>query len=278
MSVHQFAVEGNLKGLINLRLEGYDWTTQVSLVAAKHGHLHIIQHMYKHRLLLNTEVCVVAAANDHLPILRFWHEHGCEWVEQTSRAAVKRQQFECLQYCVENGCPMTEDCICIAVSLHRLDIVTYLDSKGCEWGTRAVLDSVLYNNAECFDFLVSTGKQFDTAIIWNQLSQTMINLSHYFTRMKMVQTLLAFHPLLPISKEFNNFVLGCKHLLTMSILDKEVWLRVYLFNNIEHIHQHMLPTLYMYKQRLNLLKEYALVEGDGLIPNHVIRYIVCEYL
>ena len=270
------ASEGRLDDLIQMHSTGIQWTVDVVNMAAMYDHMNIIQYVFDHMLPWDTNTTFNAAASGNLAILQFTHEHGCEWNEQATAIASRQGHLDCLKYCVEHGCPIGYNSMIQCIQRHNLTVLKYLHSIGCEWNHNCVFDSVIFGSNECFEYLVTNGCPFNVRTIWCQLINTMSNLSLYFTRLPMVKLLVQLG--YDIGDQFDFFLKALKSYLTDDILDTEVWLRQFLLSNKQLIPKQKLPVIYRYEDKLRLLKQYAFVEGDNLIPNHVIRYIVCEYL
>ena len=53
----------------------------------------------------NRDTCIVAAKAGHLEVLQWLRENGCPWDEMTCEYAAKEGHLEVLQWARANGCP-----------------------------------------------------------------------------------------------------------------------------------------------------------------------------
>jgi hypothetical protein len=77
-------------------------------LAAKNGHLHILEYLVERKYdEYSAYACYYAAENGHLDCLKYLHETAkAPWDSMSVYYAHKNNQPECLQYLLDNDCPL----------------------------------------------------------------------------------------------------------------------------------------------------------------------------
>ena len=66
----------------------------------------------------NRDTCIVAAKAGHLEVLQWLRESGCPWDERTCEHALDGEHREAFCWARHYGCPMSEDAF-LQAKLHR---------------------------------------------------------------------------------------------------------------------------------------------------------------
>ena len=92
--------------LVDLYFAGLIQPRRVNLLefGAKHGVLEYCE-IGLVRGNLKIRVCIIAAKHGHLEVLQWAREHGCPWNEWTCARAAQNGHLEVLQWALDNGCP-----------------------------------------------------------------------------------------------------------------------------------------------------------------------------
>jgi len=99
------ARNGHLKLLQWAREHGCPWNEWTCWKAAEGGHLEVLQWAREHHCPWDEWTCWKAAEGGHLEVLQWAREHHCPWNEWTCRKAAEEGHLEVLQWARENGCP-----------------------------------------------------------------------------------------------------------------------------------------------------------------------------
>jgi len=78
---------------------------KLTTVAARDGHLKLLQWASEHHCPWDVRTCRKAAEGGHLEVLQWSREHHCPWDERTCKAAARGGHVEVLQWSREHGCP-----------------------------------------------------------------------------------------------------------------------------------------------------------------------------
>ena len=81
----------------------------------------------------NSRVTEMAARGGHLEVLQWAREHGCPWHKGTTYAAAFWGHLEVLQWVREHGCPWHEWTTCAAAREGHLDVLQWVVDNGCLW-------------------------------------------------------------------------------------------------------------------------------------------------
>jgi len=76
----------------------------VSLIAARHGNLAVLQWLKEHEYQWNRWICTTAAENGHLDVLKYLHENHMTLYPMLSYSAALNGHLDIVKYLHENGC------------------------------------------------------------------------------------------------------------------------------------------------------------------------------
>jgi hypothetical protein len=94
-------------------------------LAAKGGHLEVLQWAREHGCHWDAWTCSKAARGGHLETLKWAREHGCPWNEFTCYKAAQGGYLVVLQWAIENGCHWNKS-ICCAAAGHHVEVLQWL--------------------------------------------------------------------------------------------------------------------------------------------------------
>eukprot|EP00611_Tribonema_gayanum_P022733 TRINITY_DN462_c0_g1_i1.p1 TRINITY_DN462_c0_g1~~TRINITY_DN462_c0_g1_i1.p1 ORF type:complete len:398 (-),score=41.53 TRINITY_DN462_c0_g1_i1:803-1996(-) len=173
LSLIQWAVQNGLKrsmarcscirrgDLTGLRLLDTEtsflfWQPEHTYVAARQGHLAVLQWLHANSCPWDSQTCSEAAAGGHLAVLQWLRSRGCPWFSWTCAAAAGGGHLEVLQWartcrwlpvergdmqqgCSEgtprgaNGCPWDENVCLQAAGGGHLELLQWARANGCQW-------------------------------------------------------------------------------------------------------------------------------------------------
>jgi hypothetical protein len=81
----------------------YKLSTEACDLAAKIGHLDVLQYARVQRCHWSTNTCSAAAGGGHLEVLQWLRSQGCPWDEETCSFAARYGHFDILKWAYENG-------------------------------------------------------------------------------------------------------------------------------------------------------------------------------
>lgn len=102
---------GNLQLLIRLYEKKFHWNITAYAVAARKGHIHILQWLKEIGCIWNESVCGNAASGGQLAALQWLKENGCPWNHTTCISAAISGHLGILQWLRENDCPWNKNYI-----------------------------------------------------------------------------------------------------------------------------------------------------------------------
>ena len=106
-----------------LRLED----SNTIMAAARHGHLEVIQYLYKNGCRWDPESCPETTANvarhGHLEVMKYLHANGCPWHPNATGGAAQYGHLDVLKYLHENGCPWSHSATLLASINGHLDVI-----------------------------------------------------------------------------------------------------------------------------------------------------------
>jgi hypothetical protein len=74
------------------------WNEKICCLAARNGHLHILQYAHANGCPWDKRTCQFAAANGHLHILQYAHINGCPWDASACASAAENGHLAVLQW------------------------------------------------------------------------------------------------------------------------------------------------------------------------------------
>jgi len=130
-----------LKWAINKK---YPCRSDVSHIAARQGHLHILQYIRTVKEFPWKEwthfSCFFAAQGGHLEILQWLHDQECPWDKKTCQIAAQEGHLPILKWLLKEGCPWNKiDCIEAAIEYNQLVILQWIRGSYCPWPFTFVL-------------------------------------------------------------------------------------------------------------------------------------------
>jgi len=153
LKVEEFVV--SVERLAWAKANGCPWISRTCSLAAKDGHLAVLQWARAHDCLWETfeldrlpncsrttGTCERATEGGHLAVLQWARENGCPWTEFNVNArAAAGGHLAVLQWLLENDCPWLEDleydddedCCALAALGGHLETLKWLRGHGCPW-------------------------------------------------------------------------------------------------------------------------------------------------
>jgi hypothetical protein len=122
------------------RQNGYPWSEQTCVFAAKGGHLEVLKYLHESGCPWNADTCTKAAEGGHLNVLKWLRENGCLWNTWTCLGAAKGGHLDVLKYLHENLCPWNSWACGAAALGGHLEVLKYLHENGCPWGDASFRD------------------------------------------------------------------------------------------------------------------------------------------
>jgi len=117
-------------------------------IAARRGHVHILQWLADHDYALHGEVCEAAAQKGHQHVLCWLRARGCPWDARCCAAAASRGDIDMLLWLRANGCP-EDGSACASAIMNRCfatadwcrnngftwdeSVYTHMARRGLEW-------------------------------------------------------------------------------------------------------------------------------------------------
>ena len=104
-------------------------------VAAKHGHLELVQWLVQEQGWGKAakDVVMHTAAGGNLEVVQWLKTKGCTWGEFTCMAAATFGKLEILQWLRANGCPWDELTCENAVRNYHVEVLRWARENGCPW-------------------------------------------------------------------------------------------------------------------------------------------------
>lgn len=138
------AKAGNAGCLKYAHEQGGQITARDCEFAVKGGHLACVKYMIacSTQGTINekssTWLCDVAARLGHLHVLQYLHSIGCPTATLTMSHAVLSNHIECLKFLHNSGCAFGPTVLYSAVHSGSIDCVKYLHQHGCPWGAETL--------------------------------------------------------------------------------------------------------------------------------------------
>ena len=128
------AKHGSLPALLYLCSVNCVLTEWVSVIAAEHGHLHIIEWADRNGSPWNLHACTLAARNGHLHVMQWARTtHGCEWSHIACETAARNAQLHILQWAHESGYQLSVRVCAAAAENGHLHVLKWAHKNGCPW-------------------------------------------------------------------------------------------------------------------------------------------------
>ncbi len=128
--------------------------------ATLNGHLNCLKLLVRHRVfpLPNDFICRVAARGGHLNILEWARENGCRLGEETFSAAASGGHLDCLKWLRKCGCLFNTTNTCSnAASGGHLDCLKWLRECGCLLNTNTCSNAASGGHLDCLKWLRENG-------------------------------------------------------------------------------------------------------------------------
>ena len=141
-SVCQLAAKGgHLDVLQWVRLNGCPWDAETCVAAAMGGHREVLQWLHMNGCPWNDRTCVGAARSGHLGMLQWARENGCPWNKETCSTAAMHGHLEVMQWACANGCPWHEMTCVFAANGGQLGVLQWAIENGCPWNWNECMSS-----------------------------------------------------------------------------------------------------------------------------------------
>jgi hypothetical protein len=153
-----------------------------SLMAARFGHVNILERFYQIKFHIDATTCCEAAEQGQLAVLQLLHANAHEWHEKTYLQAVKAGRLNVVQWLSEHGCTydvgtmtitaaycghisildwlldqndtqLDADHMHIAAVGGQLLMCQHLRSIGCAWDTHACSSAAVYGHQDVLQYL-----------------------------------------------------------------------------------------------------------------------------
>lgn len=103
----------------------------LSVLAAKNGHLAMLDLLLSKGCPMNEDTFVEAAMSGNMEMMEFLLKAGCPWGKRTCSAAAGSGRLEVLRWARENGCPW-DDMTCLsAAASGNVDVLQWVVQNGC---------------------------------------------------------------------------------------------------------------------------------------------------
>ncbi len=156
---------GYLDLLIYFKKQGYQLPKNICFIAAKYGHLsileYVIKNLNKRTYILDGSVTRIAAKYNHLECLKYVCENDCEWSEEACDAAANNGRLECLKYLHENECPWDEHSCVMAAENGHLECLKYLHENVCPWNMASCISAARNGHLHILKYIYENGCPFD---------------------------------------------------------------------------------------------------------------------
>src|SRR5690606_7495947 len=109
--------------------------------AASRGHVPCLDWLYNHYgMTIPDDMCEVAAKCGHLHVLQWARKNRVPW-RSSALMAVMYGQLNILQWCMDNGAmEYPDNDLCYwAAKIGRLDILKFLRERDCPWDSLVVI-------------------------------------------------------------------------------------------------------------------------------------------
>ena len=133
------------------------WTFFACNAAAEHGHLQCLKYLHTEGCEWYEETCAAAAKGGQLTCLIYAHNQGCPWDRHTCSAAITANRLNCLKYALENGCSCNEMTAALAAEYGRLEYLRMLHKHHCPWNERVCERAAAGNHLSCLQYAHEQG-------------------------------------------------------------------------------------------------------------------------
>jgi hypothetical protein len=129
---------GRLEILQYFKQKGYAWSAKTCVLAAKGGHLLLLQWMrapkdHWGQCPWDERTCTAAAENGHIHILQWARANACDWNEDTCTQAAEYGHLHILKWARANGCDWSEWTCSVAAGNGHLHVLQWARANGCDW-------------------------------------------------------------------------------------------------------------------------------------------------
>jgi len=125
-----------------------DPSNKACLLAARHGHLHVLEWQKSTSQELSAYITVEAAKGGHTNVMRWaktreraWGEHECIWNESVCAEAAHGGHLDALQWARANGCPWDAMTCTDAAIRGHLHVVQWAVANGCPYDAAGVAEA-----------------------------------------------------------------------------------------------------------------------------------------
>lgn len=161
------AIGGHLDILKWLRRKDFRLYNTAAEIAARHGHLHIIQYMIETGVRVREEwVCNEAARGGHLKILQWLKEIGIGSENENYRyavpAAAGKGDLQMLKWLKENGAQLNAPACAAAAGKGNFHILRWLRKNGCPWYAITISQAARYGHLNIIQYARRNGCPWDS--------------------------------------------------------------------------------------------------------------------
>ncbi|AJF97290.1 ankyrin repeat protein [Pandoravirus inopinatum] len=122
---------------------------EVAEVAARAGHIHVLDHVVDFARYVVPSLCRNAAGAGQLETLVHLRQRGARWDKETFEAAADSGHLGVFQYLYENGCPREDWVVtCRLAAKGHAHLVDYALEHGLEWSSQADYAAALGNHLD----------------------------------------------------------------------------------------------------------------------------------
>lgn len=106
---------------------------RIFFATARAGHMEQLQWLYLHgHFDWSTETCAWAARGGQLEVLKWLHKHGCPWDWETCAAAAYAGHLQVLKWAREQGCDWNIWTYNYALVGEQLEVLEWIKRNGCD--------------------------------------------------------------------------------------------------------------------------------------------------
>ena len=127
------AKDGHLSILQLLRTHNTPWDEKTCANAAGGGHLELLQWARDHEAPWDWCVCAYAAGGGHLELLQWARSQECPWGEDACAFAALGGHLEVLQWAREHGASWTYNTCAFAAGGRHLELLRWAHARGAPW-------------------------------------------------------------------------------------------------------------------------------------------------
>lgn len=147
-----------------LHAQNCPWTTHIPNIAARSGHVAILEWSIRELgCSLNRGTCVLAAAHGQFQVLQWCIQQKPEFLKDAwiCAAAAQEGELEIIQWLRGKGCLWNETTCSNAAAGGHFELLKWVRSQGCPWDERTALSAKLYGHSEILFWAIQRGCTVD---------------------------------------------------------------------------------------------------------------------